>query len=138
MYLALDEFSWSKKTQPRLIRQKIITMSVADEGNVYLFPDDEPINIANPADLEKLYRLLPDKELYIVVGSDVIINASSYKAPPSKNSIHTFNHIVFRRESAAVGEEKKDDLTEAYKNISGRVVELTLPEDNAQIFCQQI
>lgn len=127
VYLALDEFSWSKKTQPRLIRQKIITMSVADEGNVYLFPDDEPINIANPADLEKLYRLLPDKELYIVVGSDVIINASSYKAPPSKNSIHTFNHIVFRRESAAVGEEKKDDLTEAYKNISGRVVELTLP-----------
>lgn len=127
VYLALDEFSWSKKTQPRLIRQKIITMSVADEGNVYLFPDDEPINIANPSDLEKLERLLPEKELYIVVGSDVIVNASSYKAAPSKNSIHTFNHIVFRRESAAVGEEKGEDLTGAYRNISGRIVELTLP-----------
>ncbi|MCB6367508.1 hypothetical protein LI291_15145, partial [Intestinibacillus massiliensis] len=43
VYLALDEFSWSKKTQLRMIRRKIITMSVADEGNVYIFPDDEPI-----------------------------------------------------------------------------------------------
>lgn len=127
VYLALDEFSWSKKTQPRMIRRKLITMSVADEGSVYLFPDDEPVNIANPSDLKKLRSLLPDKELYIVVGSDVIINASSYKAPPSENSIHTFNHVVFRRESAVEGEEKKEDLSEAYSNISGKVVELTLP-----------
>ncbi|MCI9596250.1 MAG: hypothetical protein HFE75_02925 [Firmicutes bacterium] len=127
VYLALDEFSWSKKTQPRMIRKKIITMSVADEGGVYIFPDDEPINIANPRDLKKLRELLPDKELYIVVGSDVIINASSYKAQPSEHSIHTFNHVVFRRESAVEGEEKGDDLSEAYKNISGKVVELTLP-----------
>lgn len=127
VYLALDEFSWSKKTQPRMIRRKLITMSIADEGSVYLFPDDEPINIANPSDLEKLRRLLPDKELYIVVGSDVIINASSYKAEPTENSIHTFNHVVFRRESAVEGEEKKEDLSEAYNNISGKVVELTLP-----------
>lgn len=127
VYLALDEFSWSKKTQPRMMRRKLITMSVADEGNVYLFPDDEPVNIANPGDLEKLRCLLPDKELYIVVGSDVIINASSYRAEPSENSIHTFNHVVFRRESAVEGEEKQEDLTEAYRNISGKVVELTLP-----------
>lgn len=127
VYLALDEFSWSKKTQPRMLRRKIITMSVANEGNVYLFPDDEPINIANPEDLAKLRSLLPGKELYIVVGSDVIINASSYKLPPSENSIHSLNHIVFRRESAVEGEEKKDDLSEAYRNISGKVVELTLP-----------
>lgn len=127
VYLALDEFSWSKKTQPRMIRRKIITMSVADEGNVYIFPDDEPINIANPEDLAKLRQMLPDKDLYVVVGSDVIINASSYKAQPSENSIHTFNHVVFRRESAEEGEKKQDDLTEAYRMISGRVVELTLP-----------
>lgn len=127
VYLALDEFSWSKKTQPRMIRRKIITMSVADEGNVYIFPDDEPINIANPEDLKKLREMMPEKELYIVVGSDVIINASSYKTVPSENSIHTFNHVVFRRESAEEGEEKKEDLTEAYRMISGKVVELTLP-----------
>ena len=27
VYLALDEFSWSKKTQPRLQRRKILSMS---------------------------------------------------------------------------------------------------------------
>lgn len=43
VYLALDEFSWSKKTQPRMTRRQIIVMSVADEENVYLFPDDIPI-----------------------------------------------------------------------------------------------
>lgn len=127
VYLALDEFSWSKKTQARMIRKKIITLSVAGEEDVYIFPDDEPINIANPKDLGKLRCLLPDKELYIVVGSDVIINASSYKAEPSEDSIHTFNHVVFKRESAVEGVETKDDLTEAYKTISGKVVELTLP-----------
>lgn len=127
VYLALDEFSWSKKTQARMIRRKIITMSVADEGNVYIFPDDEPINIANPQDLEKLYSLFPDKELYIVVGSDVVVNASSYKVEPSKHSIHTFNHVVFRRESSEEGEEKGGNLTEAYRSITGKVVELTLP-----------
>lgn len=127
VYLALDEFSWSKKTQPRMIRRKIINMSVADEVNVYLFPDDEPVNIANPQDLKKLKNLLPDKELYIVVGSDVVVNASSYKAVPEEHSIHTLNHLVFRRESAVEGEVKKEDLSEYYKMITGKVVELTLP-----------
>lgn len=127
VYLALDEFSWSKKTQPRMIRKKIITMSVADQGRVYIFPDDEPINIANPRDLKKLRELLPGKEVYMVVGSDVIMNASSYKAAPSEHSIHNFNHVVFRRESAVEGEGQSRDLSEAYKHISGKVIELTLP-----------
>lgn len=127
VYLALDEFSWSKKTQPRMIRRKIITMSVADEANVYLFPDDEPVNIANSKDLKKLKELLPGKEMYIVVGSDVVVNASSYKAEPGEDSIHTLNHVVFRRESAVEGLEKKEDMSELYGRISGKVVELTLP-----------
>ena len=45
VYLALDEFSWSKKTQPRLQRRRIMSMSVSDEENIYVFPDDIPINI---------------------------------------------------------------------------------------------
>lgn len=127
VYLALDEFSWSKKTQPRMIRRKITSMSAADEQDVYLFPDDEPVNIANPKDLGKLRSLFSGRELYIVVGSDVIVNASSYKAEACTDSIHTFNHIVFRRESAVEGDKKIEDLTEAYKSISGKIVELTLP-----------
>ena len=29
-------------------------MSVSDEESIYIFPDDFPVNIANPADLTKL------------------------------------------------------------------------------------
>ena len=41
-YLAMDEFSWSKKTQPHLVRRQIVNMSMADEFHVNLFPDDIP------------------------------------------------------------------------------------------------
>ncbi|WP_027398808.1 nicotinate-nicotinamide nucleotide adenylyltransferase [Anaerovorax odorimutans] len=127
VYLALDEFSWSKKTQPRMIRRKIINMSVSNEENVYIFPDDIPVNIANPSDLKRLKELFYTREIYIVVGSDVIINASSYKVPLSENSIHSFNHIVFRRNSSIEGADSSDDLEMVYENIIGKVVELTLP-----------
>lgn len=121
VYLAVDEFSWSKKTQPHLVRRQIVNMSVADEFYVHLFPDDIPVNIANPRDLRRLRETFADQELYIVVGSDVIHNASSYKKEPKEYSIHEFNHIVFRR----AGETHPEDL---YKNITGKVVELELPE----------
>jgi len=97
VYLAIDEFFWSKKTQPKMIRRKIISMSVADEKNVFLFPDEIPINIGNPSDLMRLKMLFPNQSIYIVVGSDVIDKASSYLAPQEENSVHSFPHIVFDR-----------------------------------------
>ena len=97
VYLALDEFSWSKKTQPRLLRRKIISMSIADEKDIYLFPDQIPINLSNPSDLKVLTEMFPDKELFIVTGSDVIANASAYKATPKPFSIHSMNHLIFIR-----------------------------------------
>lgn len=128
VYLALDEFSWSKKTQPRQLRRIIITMSVADETDVFMFPDDFPVNIANPDDLMNLRELFPAKDVYMVVGSDVIINASSYNKDPVKGSIHSMNHIVFRRESQEQGElGGSERLEENYRNITGQVVELKLP-----------
>lgn len=127
VYLALDEFSWSKKTQPRMIRRKIINMSVADENNVYLFPDHIPINIANPKDIRTLTSLFPRKDVYIVVGSDVILNASSYKGETVENSVLTLNHVVFRRDSISEGTEYDNDLDLAYKKIKGKIVELKLP-----------
>ena len=42
VYLALDEFSWSKKTQPHMVRRKILNISVANEENIYLFPENIP------------------------------------------------------------------------------------------------
>ena len=125
VYLALDEFSWSKKTQPRLQRRKILSMSVADEENIYIFPDDIPINISNPWDLAKLKNIFKGKELYFVAGSDVIENASCYRAEPSENSIHSINHIVFKRSS----DERRDGSANKKRYpLTGDVINLHLEE----------
>ena len=97
VFLSADEFSWSKKTQPSRIRRKIIAMSVADMKEVYLLPENLPVNIANPEDMKKLRGCLPCEELYVVAGSDVIRNASAYRAPVSEGSVRTFPHIVIVR-----------------------------------------
>lgn len=136
VYLALDEFSWSKRTQPRKIRRKIVTMSVADEYGVYIFPDNEPINISNPKDLRKLKTLLVGRETYIVVGSDVVANASSYVQPPEQHSIHSLNHIIFKRVSSFEGDDRK--LQERMKLLTGKVKELTLPPHLEDISSSQI
>ena len=111
VYLAIDEFSWSKKAQPSLVRRQIVSMSVADEFDVYLFPHDIPVNLATPEDLDRLRQVFAGRELYLAVGSDVVANASSYRAAPSPGSVHSLNHIVFRRSSGAEGQEIEADLS---------------------------
>ncbi len=127
VYLAVDEFSWSKRVQPRLIRRQIINMSIADELDVYLFPDDIPVNLTNNDDLINLRNMFNDKSVYIVVGSDVIINASAYKQRPTKTSIHSFNHVVFKRvvQDTSVSSNKK--FEDSKNRIKGQVIELSLP-----------
>ena len=136
VFLAVDEFSWSKKTQPSLIRRKIASMSVADEFHVHLFPYNIPVNIANPGDLRRLKNMFAGRELYLIVGSDVIHGASSYKAAPSPDSVHSMNHIVFRRVSALHGEEK--DMDADVGMISGKVVQLQLPSQLEDISSTRI
>lgn len=131
VFLAIDEFSWSKKTQPHLVRRQIVNMSMADEFYVHLFPDDIPINIANPADLKKLRDIFPEQDVYIVVGSDVIHNASSYKKVPTENSIHGFNHLIFRR----AGDARPGEI---YDCVTGKVEELELPPELEDISSTKI
>ena len=119
VYLAVDEFSWSKKAQPHLIRRQIVNLSVAGDFHVHLFPDDIPVNIANPADLKRLCSLFPEQEVYVVAGSDVVANASSYKALPQPYSIHHMNHVIFRRAG--------DTALPRKLPIDGKVIKLQLP-----------
>ena len=126
VYLALDEFSWSKKTQPRLQRRKLMCMSVADEEEIYIFPDDIPVNIANPKDLKRLKEIFAGRQLYFVAGSDVIENASCYRAAPQPDSIHTINHIIFRRTTSDTSHGAAAP-SEAYP-ISGEIINLHLEE----------
>ena len=120
--LAIDEFSWSKKTQPHRIRRQIASVSVADLFHVHIFPEDFPVNIANPENLAHLRRAFPGREIYMVVGSDVVTGASSYRAPPSPDSIHSFPHVIFRREG-----KKKAAAARAESRIQAPILHLSLP-----------
>ena len=130
VYLAIDEFSWSKHTQAKLLRRKIVNMSNAGEEGLYTFPDDIPINIANPLDIARLKALFPGKELFVAVGTDVIENASAYTLEPGENTVHSLNHIVFDRQ--AKGEKGTDEggmeVLLASSSIGGKVISLGLDE----------
>ena len=129
--LAIDEFSWSKRTQPTRIRRRIAAMSVANEFHVHLFPEDFPVNIANPDNLRRLRQAFPGRRVSIVVGSDVVAHASSYRKAPTADSIHTFDHVIFRRTEP--GAEPAD-----YRCITGHVVELPLPPQLEEISSTRI
>ncbi len=138
VYLAVDEFSWSKRTQPHLLRRTIINMSIAEELNIYLYPEDLQINIANPRNLKLLKDSFPNLEVHIVVGSDVILNASSYKAQKRDCSIHNFPHIIFKRKSSLYDSNKNYGLEEAVKHIKGEKTILSLPLQYEDISSTQI
>lgn len=123
VYLAIDEFSWSKHTQPHLMRRKIMNMSIAGEDGLYPFPEDIPVNIANPDDIKRLKDIFCHKDLYIAVGSDVVTYASAYKKMPQADSIHTVNHIIFSRETR---EGQMEGTSEASHAIQAQVLTLTL------------
>ena len=129
--LAIDEFSWSKKTQPYRLRRRIAAMAVADVFHVSIFPEDFPVNIANPENLHELRAAFPGRSVSIVVGSDVVLHASSYKKPVTPDSIHTFDHVVFRR-------TEPDAEPADYSCITGRVLELTLPPQLEEISSTRI
>lgn len=129
--LAIDEFSWSKKTQPYRLRRRIAAMAVADVFHVSIFPEDFPVNIANPENLHELRAAFPGRSVSIVVGSDVVLHASSYKRSVTPDSIHTFDHVVFRR-------TEPDAEPADYSCITGKVLELTLPPQLEEISSTRI
>jgi len=130
--LAIDEFSWSKKTQPHRVRRRLAAISTADQFHVYVFPENFPVNIANPQNLAALRAAFPGREVAVVAGSDVVANASSYRKPPEENSIHSFPHILFRRDQT--GKADPHD----YSAITGQVVELKLPAHLEEISSTRI
>lgn len=138
VYLAIDEFSWSKRTQPNLIRRNVVKMSIADELGIYLFPEDIQINIANSKDLTKLKAEFGDLDVHIVVGSDVVLNASAYLREKYENSIHSFSHIVFERKSHYSSSQDHEDLDKILDYIDGDVVKLSLGTKYEDISSTQI
>lgn len=106
-------------------------MAVADVFHVSIFPEDFPVNIANPENLHELRAAFPGRSVSIVVGSDVVLHASSYKKSVTPDSIHTFDHVVFRR-------TEPDAEPADYSCITGKVLELTLPPQLEEISSTRI
>ena len=131
VYLSVDEFSWSKKTLPNLLRKNLLRMSIADELNVFIYPENFPTNISNPEDLKQLRDNFSESQVYFVAGSDVIINATCYKKPISEFSIHNFPHIIFER-------GKNKQLEEATKKIIGEIKLINLSSNYSSISSSQI
>lgn len=136
VYLAVDEFSWSKRTLPNLIRRDIIKMSIADEINIYSYPRDLSINLSNEKDLEKLKKSFEGRNVFMVVGSDVIVNATAYKKG-SESEIHNMPHIIFER---MIDEDTihKEHFEEAFSRLDARSIRLILPPQYEQISSTQI
>lgn len=137
VYLAVDEFSWSKRTQPNLIRKNIINMSIADEMDIYLYPEDFPTNLAQPENLKRLKENLQSDQVYLVAGTDVLLNASAYKAPPVPNAVFDFSHVLFQRE-LLTEPNSEEALAQVLKKINGNVIRLNLPPQLEEISSTQI
>lgn len=137
VYLYVDEFSWSKRTQPNIIRRQIIKMSIAEEFGLFTYPRNLVVNIANPTDLKALRSNFPEADVHIVVGSDVIANASAYAEDAGTDGIQSFSHIVFER-VASLGVAESERLENRLKHIRGAVIRMNLSDKYEAISSTQI
>ncbi|MGM0396207.1 MAG: cytidyltransferase [Bacillota bacterium] len=135
VYLAVDEFSWSKRTEAHQFRRNIINMSIAKEDGIYLFPKEIPINLKSDSDMINLKDFFGDREVYVAVGSDVILNASAYK---ENREIRNFSHVIFDRRTDNFKTGDSDAAKEAISKIKGNVIQLTLPTQYEDISSTQI
>lgn len=138
VYLATDEFSWSKRTQPNTVRRKIVSMSIADDYHIYAFPKEIIVNIANPNDLIALKRLFAPRDIYLVMGSDVLTHASAYRSQDIRKTILDFSHIIFERAEGMGNRFEADRLEAVISDIRGDVQRLTLDPEYEKISSTQI
>jgi len=138
VYLSVDEFSWSKRTQPHLHRRNLINMSIANELNVYLYPESIPSNIANPDDLKILRKQFPQSKIYIVIGSDVLINATAYNEVDDRNPVIHFPHIIFSRKPSHFTVEQQRRYQNIISKIDSEVIQLNLQAPFEEISSSQI
>lgn len=132
VYLSIDEFSWSKRTLPNLLRRNIVSMSISDELDVYLYPENFPVNLANHRDLKILRESFQNSKVYMVVGSDVVLNASCYAAKRTEDSIYTFPHIIIERETD-LSKDEANKLDEIAKHLDAKYISVTLPKEYVEI-----
>lgn len=138
VYLAIDEFSWSKRTQPNNVRRKIVNMSIADDYHIYTFPKEIIVNIANASDLKALKQAFAPRDIYLVMGSDVLTHASAYRLEEVRKTILTFSHVIFERAEGMGNTFDAKKLEAVIAEIEGDVQRLTLNPAYEKISSTQI
>ncbi len=138
VYLAIDEFSWSKRTQPNMIRRNIVKMSIADELDIYTFPRGFIVNLGNAQDVEDLRTAFSPRDTYLVMGSDVLTHASAYAGGKSREALLKSSHIIFERAQGLGNVRDDQKLEEVVASITGDVIRLTLDSAIESISSTQI
>lgn len=134
VYIAIDEFTWNRRTQPNLLRRKIIDMSISDELSIFTFPKAIPVNLENDKTLEQLKTSFDGMEVHIIAGEDSLINNDAYWQ--SDNGIFEMPHIIFEREVRT--KEKHEQIHEHYGWFKAPVQKEQLPRRFENISSRQI
>ncbi len=93
----VDDYSWRKHAQPRQIRRTLAWMALASIPEAFEAPFEPPVNLANPRSVRLLRRRLGHRDVWVVVGTDVLEGASAYRDPAGP--IWDLPHLVVVRES---------------------------------------
>lgn len=131
IYLSVDEFSWSKKTLPSLLRKNILSISISDSLNLFVFPGCIPINISNNENLLTLKKCFPNSKVYLAAGNDTLLNNSYYSLAKNDYMLFNFPHILFESKES---EKFKDVLLK----IKGEVIFLNMLSKDVEISLTQI
>ncbi|MCK8059921.1 MULTISPECIES: HD domain-containing protein [unclassified Fusibacter] len=133
VYIAIDPFNWMRRTQPTLLRRKLINMTIADEFGVYLFPRNKIINLNMEDSSNRLSDLFPEQPVHLVTGEDMLLSNASYMNEDS----HLFDlpHIVVSRGNLT--KKKKDQALKVMDGIE-QVTHVNIMVDLERITPDQI
>ena len=93
----VDDYSWRKHAQPRQIRRTLAWMALASIPEAFEAPFEPPVNLANPGSVRQLRRRLGRRDLWLIVGTDVLEGASAYRDPAGP--VWDLPHVIVVRES---------------------------------------
>ena len=108
----VDDYSWKKHAQPRQVRQELAWMALAAIPEAFEAPFEPPVNLANGDSVRQLKRRIGRRELWVVVGSDVLEGASAYR--DTAGPIWDLPHLVVVRENSP--SQRWQEKLDAFRN----------------------
>jgi len=120
VFIHISEFQWRRRTQPSLMRKRIVDMSIADQMRVHTFPQHMPINLRSKEYLEKLKNQFNKKKVYLIIGEEALISDPIYENV--HHEIYDMPHIVYKRESIKHSEEHERLIKNRIEHMSGDVI----------------